>query len=44
MMHREEFGIMRLIIFVLTVFSVLGAGWWLSRRIDDQIASLVWRG
>ncbi|MCX6673605.1 MAG: SpoIIE family protein phosphatase [Methanothrix sp.] len=30
-----------LIIFVLTVFSVLGAGWWLSRRIDDQIASLV---
>ena len=29
-----------LIIFVLTVFSVLGAGWWLSRRIDDQIASL----
>ena len=30
-----------LIIFVLTVSSVLGAGWRLSRRIDDQIASLV---
>jgi sigma-B regulation protein RsbU (phosphoserine phosphatase) len=30
-----------LIIFVLTVFSVLGTGWWLSRRIDGQIASLV---
>ena len=30
-----------LIIFVLTAFSVLGAGWWLSRRIDGQIASLV---
>ena len=29
-----------LIIFVLTVFSVLGAGWWLNRRIDGQIASL----
>ena len=29
-----------LIIFVLTVFSVLGAGWWLSRRIDGQISSL----
>jgi len=30
-----------LIIFVLTVFSVLGAAWWLCRRIDGQIASLV---
>ncbi|MFZ3149618.1 MAG: SpoIIE family protein phosphatase [Methanothrix sp.] len=30
-----------LIIFVLTVFSVLGAAWWLGRRIDDQIGSLV---
>jgi sigma-B regulation protein RsbU (phosphoserine phosphatase) len=30
-----------LIIFVLTAFSVLGAGWWLSRRIDEQIDSLV---
>ncbi|MDD4162662.1 MAG: SpoIIE family protein phosphatase [Methanothrix sp.] len=30
-----------LIIFVLTFFSVLGAAWWLGRRIDDQIASLV---
>jgi sigma-B regulation protein RsbU (phosphoserine phosphatase) len=30
-----------LIIFALTVFSVLGAGWWLSRRIDSQIVSLV---
>ncbi|MHB8120429.1 MAG: SpoIIE family protein phosphatase [Methanothrix sp.] len=29
-----------LIIFVITVFFVLGAGWWLSRRIDGQIASL----
>ncbi len=29
-----------LIIFILTVFSVLGAGWWLCRRIDGQIASL----
>jgi len=30
-----------LIIFVLTVFSVLVAGLWLSRRIDSQIVSLV---
>ncbi|MFZ2473347.1 MAG: SpoIIE family protein phosphatase [Methanothrix sp.] len=30
-----------ILIFVLTVFSVLGAAWWLGRRIDDQIASLV---
>ncbi|MDD2754687.1 MAG: SpoIIE family protein phosphatase [Methanothrix sp.] len=29
-----------LTIFVLTVFSVLGAGWWMSRRIDGQIESL----
>jgi sigma-B regulation protein RsbU (phosphoserine phosphatase) len=29
-----------LIIFVLTVFSVLGAAWWLCKRIDGQIASL----
>ncbi len=29
-----------LIILVLTVFSVLGAGWWMSRRIDGQISSL----
>ncbi len=29
-----------LIIFVLTVFFVLGTGWWLSRRIDGQIANL----
>ncbi|MBN1235686.1 MAG: SpoIIE family protein phosphatase [Methanotrichaceae archaeon] len=28
-----------LIIFILTVFSVLGAGLWLSRRIDGQIAA-----
>ncbi|MDQ1262251.1 MAG: phosphoserine phosphatase RsbU/P [Euryarchaeota archaeon] len=28
-----------LIIFVLTVFFALGAGWWVSRRIDGQIAS-----
>jgi sigma-B regulation protein RsbU (phosphoserine phosphatase) len=30
-----------LIIFVLTIFLVLGAGWWLSRRIEGQITSLV---
>ena len=30
-----------LIIFVLTAFLVLGAGFWLSRRIDGQINSLV---
>jgi sigma-B regulation protein RsbU (phosphoserine phosphatase) len=29
-----------LTIFVLTVFFVLGAGWWMSRRIDGQIESL----
>jgi sigma-B regulation protein RsbU (phosphoserine phosphatase) len=29
-----------LTIFVLTVFSVLGAGWWISRKIDGQIESL----
>jgi sigma-B regulation protein RsbU (phosphoserine phosphatase) len=29
-----------LTIFVLTVFIALGAGWWMSRRIDDQIESL----
>lgn len=29
-----------LVIFILTGFSVMGAGWWLSRRINDQIASL----
>jgi sigma-B regulation protein RsbU (phosphoserine phosphatase) len=29
-----------LTLFVLTVFSVLGAGWWMSRRIDGQIESL----
>jgi sigma-B regulation protein RsbU (phosphoserine phosphatase) len=29
-----------LTIFVLTVFGVLGAGWWMSRRIDGQIESL----
>ncbi len=29
-----------LIIFVLTVFSSLGAAWWICRRIDGQIASL----
>lgn len=29
------------IIFALTVSCVLGAGWWLSRRIDSQIVSLV---
>ncbi len=29
-----------LTIFVFTVFSVLGAGWWMSRRIDGQISSL----
>ena len=28
------------IIFVLTAFSVLGAGWWLFKRIDGQIVSL----
>ena len=30
-----------LAIFVLTLFCVLGAGWWLSGRIEGQIASLV---
>jgi phosphoserine phosphatase RsbU/P len=30
-----------LIIFVLTLFSLLGATWWLCRRIDGQIATLV---
>lgn len=29
-----------LTIFVLTVFSVLGVGWWMNQRIDGQIASL----
>ncbi len=28
-----------LIIFVLTIFSVLAAGWWMSRRINGQIES-----
>jgi len=30
-----------LIIFVITVLSVLGAGYWLSSRIDGQIASFI---
>ena len=29
-----------LTIFVLTVFTTLGAGWWMNRRIDGQIESL----